>query len=787
MAYIKKNTSGLINTRITDIGRQKMSQGNFKISYFQIGDSEVVYNKIPTYNQSNSFVLEPAFNSQNGTYSPQTNKQNVKYPVYVSELSGATYGIPFMDSQIQPIYNAAPMRGFFVADTSVTPYEWSAKTGSQYVISADYVVNLSTLDGTSNEVTLIYSGCNPYNVYTPQAGDFITIYFDGQGDCNCNCVNLPTPTPTPTPPVSPTPTPTTTPAAGYCPPAVSRTFETPTVSPTYNNCPPQNAGDDGCSIYFDSCFPILTYRIKSVCGSVLTLDRFLPNYQSLGIVGNTRVLIYPPDMTTIYDSVTPQAHWDQDVFNFQSACDIDQFDVNIWNMNIPWTENPAGLFPNLNLDYTSFGSVDYIGSKEYFGYNSSSGQTDSDSVYYYNSLGDKITVTPEEQKTIAIIHYTNNSIDFVYGEKFALQPYDTLNLTNTVGMARNFKIHIPWIQWHKNPECCYGQTFYVDPEGFDSLNLFEVHYLTSDKNEDMNNPGHRYYHLWDNNPNANGYPNRIGKVFPDLHTIVIDDEEIVAVMSYKSNRNWTMPAPRVALQAPTGSEPGVMTNNTEYMYITYRFTNTSAFTNSLHSNYYIKIQGPNESCGVSDQNVSLRFGNEFGCLTGVTSFNKFEILCQKVSGDTRPDPTAWRLIDYTPDIVNGFVGGNISMSSITGTTFVISSNDYDNSLVRYRLDNYITLSNIGETGELLNFGDEFFFYGNIETDIQATIYEMKYLCNLNQNQFQNSSNPTWASGQSPYITEIGLYDSDKDLIVISKLQSPVLRTGIQQFLVKLDF
>jgi len=51
MAYIKKNTSGLINTRITDIGRQKLSQGNFKISYFQIGDSEVVYNKVPGYNQ----------------------------------------------------------------------------------------------------------------------------------------------------------------------------------------------------------------------------------------------------------------------------------------------------------------------------------------------------------------------------------------------------------------------------------------------------------------------------------------------------------------------------------------------------------------------------------------------------------------------------------------------------------------------------------------------------------------------------------------------------------------
>jgi hypothetical protein len=353
-------------------------------------------------------------------------------------------------------------------------------------------------------------------------------------------------------------------------------------------------------------------------------------------------------------------------------------------------------------------------------------------------------------------------------------------------MARNFKVHIPWIQWHKNPQCCFGQTFYVDPEGFDAFDLFQVHYLTSDKNEDMNNPGHRYYHLWDDNPNPNGYPNRVGKVFPDLHTIIIDDEEIIAAMSYKSNRNWTLPAPRISLQAPTGSELGVMTNNEEYMYITYRFTNTSAFTNSLHSNYYSKIQGPNAVCGISDQNVTIRFGDEFGCLTGITLFDKFEVLCQKVDGQGRPSSTEWRKIDFTPQISNSLFNGYITMSSITATTFVITASEYDNAST-YRLDDFILLSNVGQTGELLNFGDEYFFYGNIETDIQATIYEMKYLCNLSQNQFQNSSNPTWVFGQSPYITEIGLYDSDKDLIVISKMQSPVLRTGIQQFLVKIDF
>jgi hypothetical protein len=86
----------------------------------------------------------------------------------------------------------------------------------------------------------------------------------------------------------------------------------------------------------------------------------------------------------------------------------------------------------------------------------------------------------------------------------------------------------------------------------------------------------------------------------------------------------------------------------------------------------------------------------------------------------------------------------------------------------------------------LNFGDEYYFYGNIETDIQATIYEMRYKINLSQVEFQTSSNPTWNSSLKPYVTEIGLYDNDKDLLIISKMQSPILRQGVQQFLVKFD-
>jgi hypothetical protein len=104
----------------------------------------------------------------------------------------------------------------------------------------------------------------------------------------------------------------------------------------------------------------------------------------------------------------------------------------------------------------------------------------------------------------------------------------------------------------------------------------------------------------------------------------------------------------------------------------------------------------------------------------------------------------------------------------------------------YELQNYIDIPQNGQT-EILNFGDEYYFYGNITTDISATIYEMKYQINLTNNQFTNTTNPSWTPGTKSYVSEIGLYNSQKELMVISKIQSPQLRQGIQQMVVKLDF
>src|SRR5210317_243482 len=163
----------------------------------------------------------------------------------------------------------------------------------------------------------------------------------------------------------------------------------------------------------------------------------------MGYTGNARVIFYPSGMTELYDTFTPEFYWDIDAINFESNCDVSNYFVKVWNMNIPWTENPAGIFTNTNQGYDKFGSTGYTGTKEYLGYNSDTGQTDTDSTYYYNSFSEKVNLSPSDQKSIAIIHYTNNAIDNFYGEKFAQKERDSsVTLSADTGAARNFNLDL---------------------------------------------------------------------------------------------------------------------------------------------------------------------------------------------------------------------------------------------------------------------------------------------------------------------------------------------------------
>jgi hypothetical protein len=225
------------------------------------------------------------------------------------------------------------------------------------------------------------------------------------------------------------------------------------------------------------------------------------------------------------------------------------------------------------------------------------------------------------------------------------------------------------------------------------------------------------------------------------------------------------------------------------MYVTYRFGNTGS-TDGMHCNYYSKIKGSTVSGQTDD--VIIRFGNEFPFLiedmglqpSGFTC-NSVKLICQKVTTGERPDPMSWVEVDVTSAITANTGSINISGAELSGTTFQLTKALYDGGTT-YALDDYIDLPLLNTTTGM-TFGDEYFFYGILDTDVQATIYEMRYLVNLATSQYIRSSNPTWNFGNSVYFTEVGLFDTDKNMLMYTKLQSPEKRQGVQQIVVKYDF
>ena len=740
MGYIIKNTAALLTTKVTDAARKKMSEGKFNISYFQVGDSEVCYDCVEGENLSNGMVLQSEDNAQNLSPIPEKSKGNIKYPIKVTSTSTNSFGIPVQASYVDPIYNTAAPRGFFNTGETLNRYD-NVLVSTGYTVNPNFIFNISNIN-SGDTLTVTADVLDSDVTGNTQEGDFAVLFFGQSGS----------------------------------------------VSSITQN------------------YPILTYKVINVTGDTsgntgsvtVKLDRELPDFNSMGYSGNGRVIFYPSGMTELYDSITPSYYWQSDAIDFESNCDISNTDVKIWNMNIPWTESPAGVFSTLNQDYTTYDSKTYIGTKEYLGYNSNSGQTDTSSTYYYNSFSEKINLSPSDQKSISIVHYTNQAIDNYYGEKFALQPYDGSDPGQT-GQARSFKITLPTLMWHKSTDGTIGETFYVDPPGYDGLNLFTVNYIKSVPNTNMNDPGLRYYKLWDTNTNTNGYPNRVGKVWPDLKMITFDDDEIIASLSYKSNRNWTLPSPKLGLIVPNtcndtpADDEGLLSGTSQSLWVTYRL-NSSAFTESLQCNYYSLISGTDPDCPPDTSDVTFRLGDEFPFLEHIVgstpsgfSANELIILAQKVTTGQRPNPSLWREINVTSQIESTKINGNLTATGLTNSTISINKPDYDNAVGYYNLDGYIDIPTLGDTGLTLNFGGEYFFYGEIETDIQATIYVLNYLCNLGQSQFMTSNNPTWSDSDTPYVSEVGLYDSDKNLMIISKVQSPELRLGVQQYNIKIDF
>jgi hypothetical protein len=525
----------------------------------------------------------------------------------------------------------------------------------------------------------------------------------------------------------------------------------------------------------------LVYKITNVSPTELTFDRPMPNLSAetgyAQVICNRCSLEYPeaPTGSTVCSPLPVD--------------NLAQHDP--WTLETIWTQKPAGLDAS-DEALSGYTGTQFASLKEYLGYTSTgqtftnlTGGTISNPTSYTNSFGEKIDVKPEDQRCIAVIHYSElgdivNDPErfFKYDDYIGSETdeeYYTYDPDDLVSDVNHFEVYIPFIFYHRNTGTTIGAKFVMDTTDY---------YVSSAKNTKPNTNNLKFRFLLD----EQGI--RVGKVFVDKKIIVFDDQELVAVLEYKTNRKYTLPAPRfntVPLDLPTfyDLDPVVLTGETAW--VTYMFQYTGdTYKNGMHCNYYGKITGTtNSNIGFRFETGDFKYLSNSSYFTGFTA-NKFYALVQVVQAGNQPSSDAWKIIDLTSQISGHTVGNLISKTNMCGYQFVITGDMYD-SASTYDIETYLgPLPNIDQP-TLPQFGDSQPFPGAVQLTRATDVEVLNFMVNLPGTQFLTSQNPTYVTGQPKRITEVALLNENKEPLVTAKLAKPLERTGNQVFSVRIDF
>lgn len=261
------------------------------------------------------------------------------------------------------------------------------------------------------------------------------------------------------------------------------------------------SGTTGYEINLDRPQPFLFYKIEDIASGslssndlVIVVDRELPDFSYIsggtsGIVAGALIYYNYINFTgdTIYNDYSSD-YLNEAVLSFLENCQCPTITFPFWNMSIIFTEEVVGVQED-DKKYTEFQTKKYGGFVSYI----------QNQAPLYKKLG--------------VIHYSNSSPSNTYGEQFYTNIPDGFIPT----------IEIPTIMWHKSSTKKLGVKLSA---------INELKYLTGNT-KSLNTS---YYDLADDDGNV------VGKVFIDLKLFVIEDPELIYVMSYKSNRSWTLPS-----------------------------------------------------------------------------------------------------------------------------------------------------------------------------------------------------------------------------------------------------
>jgi hypothetical protein len=428
-----------------------------------------------------------------------------------------------------------------------------------------------------------------------------------------------------------------------------------------------------------------------------------------------------------------------------------------WTLNTVWENKPLGVSDTIALkDYQS--NV-YSGVKSYLGYTSSTGQTFVNysggtitGTTIRNTMLEEVEILPEEQNSIAILHYSESgtTVDpykfFKYDDY--ISNYSGTTSPNAITDVDYFEVTMPNIMYHRLGGATTGTTFHMSTGKTKSV--------TSEYNTDFQLD---YVDLLD----VNDYS--VGKIFFNQKIIVFDDQEIVAVLDTGSTRNYTLTAPKVSSYI-TNDNPITDLTTGQTLWITYVLSGGTV-SGDLPCSYFMKVTGT-----TNPENVSVKFNSDgFKHLNSGYNATQIHILCQFTDNGTNPVSDAWKIKDFTSE---SGLGGNVDNLK-TGHTFTINQSN---------------LPTTTYTSSLTNFGKErTYSEGTVSTVIGTDIQVMNFIINLPSGKFAESQNPTYTSGNL-MITEVALLNSNKETMVMGKFSAPRPRPIINVddvFSVKLDF
>jgi hypothetical protein len=492
----------------------------------------------------------------------------------------------------------------------------------------------------------------------------------------------------------------------------------------------------------------LWYKVVSGGGVNLALDRPIPKFNGATTTYDTTAYYFPDNgIANYYGSAATQ-------------------DCQIWNLNIVRTGTVAGTIldvTNFISGYTQYGSIEYAGTRRYFGFSS-------------------------ETPAVGFVHYTNESSGNTYAEQF---------------IEKSIQIYIPTIMWYNTGENngeaikwgssffdYYGQTFY---DSFAKTT---------------------YRELRDGIYSSNKV---VGRVYHKLKLIVITDQELLTVLSHKSNRNYALPDYNINL---TSTPKNPLSNNEAnglcragYDYfITYRFNNSAHTTNtsfgypdSQHCGYIKKITGQND-INNNPQFLQLTFSanafpymrNDSGFSTYGTGWNanNFQVLINEqpssLGYDSANVPSdSWIAVSDLGLGGNGVyravdVGDNtIDANKLNGYSFIISKEDYLSGST-YQINSGLT-----QNQEHLNYGDESFFFGTIDLQIFATTYKSIITVYAKNTDVNSSINPTYNPNldENTYITEVAILDNSNQVVAVGKPTYPIKKSNgrFLAFQLEIDF